>query len=462
MMAKTGEKVEPRRLYLGVDIGGTKVQASLVEESGRALERQRCRTPRDSGSEGVLRSVETAIEDVLVKGGVAADDLTAIGIAVPGVVDPDAGRVIVTPNMSLSGVEIGAYLQSKFRVPIAVGNDCNLGALGEKWLGSARQADSVVAILLGTGIGGGFVQKGKLWRGARESAGEIGHIVMQIDGPLCGCGNRGCFEALASRTAIERDLREAIAEGRESVLSALTKDDSGIIRSGTLRRALALKDPLVTDVMRRATKVLGHACLTVRHLIDPDVIVLGGGVIEACCEFMMPIVEEIVASDQLPGAREGGRVLLSALDDDAVVIGAVALARRLVGRSPFKKAFYVPPQYRKVSCVKPGEITIGNHSFNQDVDILVSGKVKKRKDLIALRLHGDEHLIGPEQLDKVCRGGPAILMIGTGESGDVALTDSAQRYLHQRAIESLVATTPEAVDAYNKSKRRRALMLRVS
>ena len=121
--------------------------------------------------------------------------------------------------MSLTGVAIGAHLEGRFHVPVAVGNDGNLGTLGETWLGSAREARSALGIWVGTGIGAGLVQKGKLWRGARESAGEIGHIVMQIGGPKCGCGNRGCLEALASRTAIERDIRDALAAGRTSVLT---------------------------------------------------------------------------------------------------------------------------------------------------------------------------------------------------------------------------------------------------
>jgi glucokinase len=364
--------------------------------------------------------------------------------------------------MSLSGVNIGSYLKDKFRVPIAVGNDCNLGALGEKWLGSARRADSVVAILVGTGIGGGYVQKGKLWRGARESAAEIGHIVMQIDGPVCGCGNRGCLEALASRTAIERDLREAIAAGRSSILSAPSQDDLSVIRSGTLRRALAMNDELTAEVMRHATEVLGHACLTVRHLIDPEVIVLGGGVVEACGEFMMPIVEEIVASDQLPGAREGGHVLVSALGDDAVVVGAVALARRLVGRSPFKKGFIVRPKYPKIQWNDDGEITIGEAPYHQDLFISVAGKVKKQKSSRPAELHRPEHVIGPEQLERACRGGPELLLIGTGKSDRFELSDAAQRYLTRRSIDYSILTTPKAVDAYNKSRQRRAAMLRVA
>lgn len=207
------------RLYLGVDVGGTKVQASLVRESGGIVQQERRPTPRTGGPEQVLAVIEKVIDDVLKKAKVATADLTALGIAIPGVVDPDSARVVVTPNMSLTGVAIGAHLEGRFHVPVAVGNDGNLGTLGETWLGSARQAPSAVGIWVGTGIGAGFVQKGRLWRGARESAGEIGHIVMQIGGPKCGCGNRGCLEALASRSAIERDIREALAAGRTSVLA---------------------------------------------------------------------------------------------------------------------------------------------------------------------------------------------------------------------------------------------------
>ncbi|MDY0169751.1 MAG: ROK family protein [Thermoguttaceae bacterium] len=324
-------------LYLGVDVGGTKVQASVVRESGEILARQRCQTPRNEEPEQELRAIESVIEDALAASKKKLRDVQAIGIAIPGVVAPRQGRIIVTPNMNLSGVRISKHLRRRFGVPVAVGNDCNLGALGERWLGAARNAKSAFTILVGTGVGGGFVRKGKLWRGAREAASEIGHIVMQMGGPMCGCGNRGCLEALASRTAIERDLREAVNGGRSSMVTELTGGDLTVIRSRVLCKALEAGDSLVTEVMQRAAEVLGHACLTVRHLIDPEVIVLGGGVIEACGDFVVPIVRQIVEADRLPGAREGGRVVVSALGDDAVVLGAVALARATAGRNPFGK-----------------------------------------------------------------------------------------------------------------------------
>ena len=259
------------RTYLGVDVGGTKIQASLVQESGTVLVRQRHPTPRNSEAEQVLSAIEATIETALDLAEMKIDDLAALGIAVPGVVDPDTGRIAVTPNMSLTGVDIRAHLERRFDAPVAVGNDCNLGTLGETWLGSARGASSAVGILVGTGIGSGIVIHGELWRGAREAAAEIGHIVMEIGGPLCGCGNRGCFEALASRTAIERELRKGVEDGRETVLTEILEGDLSIIRSSALRKALEAEDDLVTEVMRHAADVLGHACLTVRHPIDPEI-----------------------------------------------------------------------------------------------------------------------------------------------------------------------------------------------
>ncbi len=451
-----------RRLYLGVDIGGTKVQCSLVGESGEIVGREKCPTPRKGGPERVVAAIEKAMDDMVRKGGIDAGDLTAIGVAVPGVVDPDRGLVVVAPNMPLTGVDLGALLRARFKTPIVLGNDGNFGALGETWLGSARNAQSALYICVGTGIGSGLVQRGKLWRGDRESAGEIGHMIMQIDGPRCGCGGRGCFEALASRTAIERDLREAIAGGQKSALVELAGGDLSVIRSGMIRKALDAEDELVCRVMRRAAEVLGYACINVRHLIDPEAIVFGGGVIEACSDFIMPIVENIVGRDPLPGAREGGRVLLSALGDDAVVLGAVAEARKLVGRSPFKPRFHVKPIYPEITRYSFGEITVGQETFSRDVWITVGGKAKRRDEDIAKKHYGSSHTVGPKELEKVCRGGPEVVFIGSGKQGKLELTDDARRFLTQRSIQCEIVPTPKAVESYNRSKLRKAALMHVT
>ncbi len=457
-----GHKGAAERLYLGVDVGGTKVLAAVVSESGEIVQRQRRPTPRTGGPEQVLAVMEAVMADVMQEAKVESSRLTAIGVAVPGVVDPDAARVIVTPNMSLTGVALGAHLESCFHVPVAVGNDGNLGTLGESWLGSARKARSAIGSWVGTGIGAGLVQRGKLWRGARESAGEIGHIVMQIGGPKCGCGNLGCLEALASRSAIERDIRQALASGRASLLGELAGGDLSVIRSGAIRKALKAEDALVSEVVRHASEVLGYACLTVRHLVDPEVIVLGGGLIEAWCVFMMPIIENVVGCDRLPGARQAGRVLLSALGDDAVMLGAVALARKRSGRNPFKKRFAVRPAYFEISRVDFGEVEIGGKCYTHDVYIPVGGKVKARDKSLAKKNYGDAHVVGPKELELVCKGGPEVLFVGTGKEGKGQLTDDARRYLAQRAIHCEVLPSAELAAAYNKSKQRKAALIHVT
>jgi glucokinase len=450
------------RLYLGVDIGGTKVQCSLVWESGEIIGREKCPSPRKGGPERVVAAIEKCMDEIVRRADVNPGDLTAIGIAVPGVVDPKRGLIVKAPNINLTGVDLGSLLKARFKTPIIIGNDGNFGALGETWLGSARKAKSALYICVGTGIGSGLVQHGKLWRGARESAGEIGHMIMQIDGPKCGCGGRGCFEALASRTAIERDLRDAISAGRKSVLLELAGGDLSVIRSGMIRKAIEVEDELVCSVMRRAAEVLGYACLNIRHLIDPEAIVLGGGVIEACSDFIMPIIENVVGLDPMPGVREGGHVLLSALGDDAVVLGAIAAARMLVGRSPFKKRFRIKPVYPKIGRTRSGKITVGKEKYSHDVYVLVGGKVKQRDEERAKELYGSAYTIGPKELEKVCQGGPEVLFIGTGKAGRIELTEDAHRFLNQRSILCEMMPTARAIEGYNGSKRRKAALIHVT
>lgn len=446
-------------LYIGIDVGGTKIQASLVRESGDVVARKRVSTPRTGGASKVIAAVERLIDALMREEKATTDDVLAIGIAVPGVVDPETGRVVITPNMSLTGSMVGPRLESRYDLPVAMGNDCNLGALGENWLGAARGAGSAFGIFVGTGIGGGFVRDNKLWCGYRQQAGEIGHMTMQLGGPKCACGNLGCLEALASRTAIERRIREAVRAGRKTVLTKLLGGNLKIIRSGAIKEALARRDRLVTKVLGEASSVLGSACVSVFHVLDPEVIVLGGGVVEACGDFMLPIVQEVVRTHQLPAAREGGGVFLSALGDDAVVLGAVAQARMLVGRSPFKKKYASTPEYAAVKVTSGGEIAVGGKVSHSDVIIRVSGKVRPRQQEHVKELYGTSHRIGTEEVAGVCLGGPEVLFIGTGKSARRELTAEAANYLRRRAMEVHVLPTARAVEMYNRCARRKSALL---
>ncbi|HEY4759092.1 MAG TPA: MTH938/NDUFAF3 family protein, partial [Thermoguttaceae bacterium] len=192
-----------------------------------------------------------------------------------------------------------------------------------------------------------------------------------------------------------------------------------------------------------------------------ETIVLGGGVIEACADYILPIIESVVIQDPLVGVRSGGHIMLSALGDDAVVLGALAAARRLVGRNPFKKRYRVRPIYPTITRCEAGEITIDDKTFNRDVFIPVNGKAKKRDETLAQDTAGFPHVIGPRELEIVCRGGPAILFVGAGKTCQVELTEEARRFLAQRYINFEILTTAKAVQSYNKSKQRKAALIHV-
>jgi glucokinase len=449
-----GKATSPGRLYVGVDVGGTKILAAAAREPGCIVQRKRRPTPR-RGAEQIVQAVTGAVQDVLEAAEAAAADVTAIGVGVPGVVD-SAGKVLAAPNLPLAGAAMGEAVGGAFPVPVAVGNDCNAGALGEAWVGTARGADSVVTVMVGTGIGGGFVHAGRVWRGHRHCALEIGHMVMQLDGPTCGCGGRGCFEALASRTAIERQIRRRVADGQKTVLTEVLDGDLRQVRSGALQEALRRSDELVASVLRGAAEVLGHACVNVRHLFDPSVIVLGGGVIEACADFVVPIVQQVVSRDPLAGG-EGGQVLVSRLGDDAVPLGAVALARERAGRGCFDERYAAACEYPPLAAPGGGRIMVGETTYTQDVYVRANGEVKKRKKAFA---KASPQRIDAGELARVCKGGPEVLLVGAGPGGEAALTDEGARYLALRAIRWQVLPTRQAVREFNRLRCRRAALLR--
>jgi len=330
---------------------------------------------------------------------------------------------------------------------VALGNDCNAGILGEAWLGAARGAKSAVGIFVGTGIGGGFVRKGRIWQGHRCAALEVGHMVLAVDGPVCGCGNRGCFEALASRSAIERDLRQAVADGRATMLTDILDGDLTMIRSGALKRALSAGDELVTEVLHRAARTLGLGCMSVCHLLDPQRIVLGGGVMEACGDALLPVIQQVLDDDRLGGAGAPEPVHLAALGDDAVALGAVGLAQCAVGCSPFKKRASAAHRGPTLAWADGG-LLIDGECVDGDVCIQVGGTIRRRKKRSA------DGRLSAKQVQRACEGGPEVIFIGADDGREIS--DKARRFLDQRAIECQLLPPADAAEAYNACDRRKA------
>ena len=324
--------------FVTVDVGGTKILAAVVTDTGAILARHKEKTDRSS-KKHLLDQVYGAIATVIAAANLQIGEVSGVALGVPGVVDTATGHIVFTPNVPLSDTPLGALAREHLGVPVLIGNDVNLGVMGECWLGAAREVQSAFGIFVGTGIGGGLVIDGRMIEGYRGLGGEIGHLMVplgadEIAGMLT---HKHLFlEDLCSRTAIENQLRHAILkEKRASALTAIVKDpELKRIRARALRAALREEDPLVTEIMRNASYVLGLASATVLHIVDPEVIVFGGGVIEACGDWMLPWIEKTTRKVAMPGTGRKVKIVRSELGDDAIILGGVALLHNHVMPRP--------------------------------------------------------------------------------------------------------------------------------
>jgi glucokinase len=318
---------------VGVDMGGTKILAGVVNDEGEIIGMAKRATKPADGAEKVIDRMVKTIQEAVAEAKLGMDDIVGVASGTPGPLDPDSGVVISAPNLGWENVPLAKLLNHALNVPVFIENDVNIGTLGEAALGAGKGIDDLVGIFVGTGIGGGIVLDGKLWQGWRKTAGEVGHMILLPEGPVCGCGRRGCAESLASRTAIERDIWAGIAQGRESLIPEIMKrEDKGRLTSGILAEALKKGDPLVSEVISRAQFYLGLLVASIVNFIDPEMVVLGGGVVEALGEEILVPIRRVAYQyfiNQL-NARSV-KIVPAKLGDNAGVLGAAVYARQRLG-----------------------------------------------------------------------------------------------------------------------------------
>lgn len=314
---------------VGVDMGGTKILSAVIDAEGNILGTAKLSTKADEGTTAVIDRIAESIEKAIDKSNVENASIQAIGIGAPGPLDPETGVVIFAPNLGWRDVPLKTELEARTGLPTFVDNDVNVGTLGEHAFGAAQGVENVVGIFVGTGIGGGIILKGELFHGASKTAGEIGHIIVKAGGPRCGCGARGCLEAVASRTAMAKQFRKAIQKkGKKSVLTKLTNGDLSVIRSGVLVKAIRANDKLTLKVFKKATKYLGIGIGSIVNFLNPEMIVLGGGVVEALDDTFIDNIRTYVEKYALPDTLNGVRIVRAKLGDNSGILGAAALARQ--------------------------------------------------------------------------------------------------------------------------------------
>ncbi|MGH2572929.1 MAG: ROK family protein [Actinomycetota bacterium] len=314
----------PEALAIGIDAGGTKVAGSLVDvgNEGEILDRRVVDTPAGD-AEAATRTIVAVARDLM--GG--RDGIRALGVGAAGMVSRD-GIVRYAPNVAWREFPLAERIGRAVGIPALVDNDANVAAWGEFRFGAGRGSAGMLMLTVGTGIGGGIVSDGKLFRGAHGFAGEIGHIIVEPGGPLCGCGNEGCWEQVASGRAIGRLGRRAAMDHPQTLMVELAGGDPDDVDGLVVTAAAQEGDPVAAHVLAEVGRRLGEGIGGLVNILDPDIVVVGGGVIEAGELILGPARQAFVDSVEAPGHRPEVPIVAAALGNDAGAVGAADLALR--------------------------------------------------------------------------------------------------------------------------------------
>lgn len=303
---------------LGIDLGGTKIYAVVIDRKGRVLGKSRQPTRAELGYRKILAHVDDSAREAADDAGISFKAIDTVGLGVPGPVDSDEGMVVVAPNLGWHGLPVARDAARLFKRPVVLGNDVNFGGLGEVAYGAARKADSAFAAFPGTGLGGAMVLDGTVVNGSHGFAGEIGHLPAPFGAARCGCGRLGCLETVASKTGIAR----LVASYRKQGMRCLLTSEGGRLRSSDLLRAWQAGCPSTRKAVTEAAGALGWGLAVVSMTFDPQVFVLGGGVMEALHRQMLPLVRASLITHSLLYRRRKPDLRLAELGDDAGAIGA--------------------------------------------------------------------------------------------------------------------------------------------
>jgi glucokinase len=315
---------------LGSDLGGTKSALAAVDGSGRIMFSREISSP-STDQEMMVRSLLDLVDWGVSSASEQGLDLLGIGLGVAGFILRDQGILAESPNVSWSMVPLRRLVGERGGLPTFLDNDANAAALGERFVGVCRGVDDFVCLTLGTGIGGGICADGKIYRGHRGTAAEIGHMIIEPDGLPCECGNRGCLETLASGTALEREATRFMSEDETSLLKEMCGGNPGALTGEMISAAAEEGDTAALKAFSYIAHYLGLGLVNLIHLFDPETVVLGGGVSHSG-HLLLDEVKGVVQERGIPTLIEGTRIVLSTLGRDAGIIGSAALAWEGIGR----------------------------------------------------------------------------------------------------------------------------------
>jgi glucokinase len=312
---------------VGIDLGGTKILAGVVGGDHRIIGRAKRPTPANEGGPAILAAVISCVDEALLAAGVTRAEIAATGIGCPGPLDVNAGVILFSANLNVRNFPIGPELAKALDRPVLVRNDVRVGGYAEFRLGAGRGFRDIIVVFVGTGIGGCVIRGGEIVAGATGNAGELGHMIIKAGGPRCGCGARGCLEALASKTAIARRVDKAVRKGLQTVLGEKMAKKGGRLKSRDLAEAVASKDLVALNEVQRAGHFLGIGLGSLINLLGPEIVIIGGGVAGALGDPYLEIVRASARSQAITDPQGKIGIDRAALGDDAGILGATLLAR---------------------------------------------------------------------------------------------------------------------------------------
>ena len=304
---------------VGFDLGGTNLRAGLVSSSGELKFRASCPTNPARGSDAVIQDMVSVIRDILSQ---ASSSIVGVGVAAPGPLDPKSGIIINSPNLNWGDVHLKKILGKELDTEITLDNDSQMTAFGERWKGAGLGSDHLVLLTLGTGVGGGVILNGCVYRGGSGSAGHIGHYILDPEGPICGCGARGCLEAYASGPNIVRRAKEAISHGNSTSLKNILVEDRAGLTPLKIFEAAQQGDALAIDILAETGRYIGQVLASLLPILDPELIVVSGQVAFAG-DFILDPARKRMA--ELVHIRPQVPIVQGALGDDGGIIGAAGV-----------------------------------------------------------------------------------------------------------------------------------------
>jgi glucokinase len=316
----------PEPLSLGIDLGGTKILTAVATAQGKMLSRDHSVTPAKKGQEAVVRSILESIGRALEQAGIAAPQLSAIGVGAPGLSNPETGILFTSPNLpGWRDVPLRDIIEKELGKKAFLINDANAAALGELYFGAAKGAHHFIYITISTGIGGGIIIDSEVYTGSIGTAGEVGHMTIDDDGPPCNCGNRGCWETLASGTAMAREARKQIKEGARTSILGYAEGDVEKVTAQVIHNAAKEGDSLAKELITRTGYYVGVGLANLVNIFNPELIVIGGG-LSNIGDMLLEPAYEVAGERAFKESYRTVRFALAKLGRDSGVLGAAAFA----------------------------------------------------------------------------------------------------------------------------------------